>query len=94
MLYKRYGLCAFKSWFLTGKYQQRCFEANGTGFGDSGDIGLSNDVVTMADVFQKNNYKTIAIGKWHLEPPSDHQIKEDLMNFMGFSRWKILFSYR
>jgi arylsulfatase A-like enzyme len=47
----------------------------------------------MADVFQKNNYKTIAIGKWHLEPTSDHQ-KRDLMNFMGFSRWKILFSYR
>jgi hypothetical protein len=38
---------------LTGKYQQFWFEANGTGFGDSGDIGLSNDVVTMAMFFRK-----------------------------------------
>jgi arylsulfatase A-like enzyme len=55
---KRYGLCAFKSWSLTGKYQQRFgFEANGTGFGDSGDIGLSNDVVTMAMFFRKTIIK-------------------------------------
>jgi hypothetical protein len=27
---KRYGLCAFKSWTLTGKYQQR-FEAMARG---------------------------------------------------------------
>jgi arylsulfatase A-like enzyme len=71
---------------LTGKYQQRFgFEANGTGFGDSGDIGLSNDVVTMADVFQKNNYKTIAIGKWHLgATPSDHPNKRGFDEFYGF----------
>jgi hypothetical protein len=42
---------------LTGKYQQRFGFDNGTGFGDSGDIGLSNDVVTMADVFQKTIIK-------------------------------------
>jgi arylsulfatase A-like enzyme len=58
---------------ITGKYQQRFgFEANGTGDGDSGDIGLSDDVVTMADVFQNNNYKTIAIGKWHLGATPTH----------------------
>lgn len=71
---------------LTGKYQQRFgFEANGTGYGDSGDIGLSDNVVTMANVFQKNNYKTIAIGKWHLgATPSDHPNRRGFDEFYGF----------
>lgn len=71
---------------ITGKYQQRFgFEANGTGDAASGDIGLSDDVVTMADVFQKNNYKTIAIGKWHLgATPTDHPNKRGFDEFYGF----------
>ncbi|MBK8515736.1 MAG: sulfatase [Saprospiraceae bacterium] len=71
---------------ITGKYQQRFgFEANGTGYGNSGDIGLSNDVVTIADVFLKNQYKTIAIGKWHLGgQPSDHPNKRGFEEFYGF----------
>jgi arylsulfatase A-like enzyme len=81
------SVCApSRAGLLTGKYQQRFgFEANGTGFGDSGDIGLSNDVVTMADVFQKNDYKTIAIGKWHLgATPTDHPNKRGFDEFYGF----------
>jgi arylsulfatase A-like enzyme len=71
---------------LTGKYQQRFgFEANGTGDATSGDIGLSDDVVTMADVFQKNHYKTIALGKWHLgATPSDHPNNRGFDEFYGF----------
>ena len=71
---------------ITGQYQQRFgFEANGTGYGDSGDIGLSDNVVTIADVFQKNNYKTIAIGKWHLGgTPSDHPNQRGFDEFYGF----------
>jgi len=71
---------------MTGKYQQRFgFEANGTGHGDSGDIGLSDDVVTMADVFKKNNYRTIALGKWHLgSTPSDHPNQRGFDEFYGF----------
>lgn len=71
---------------LTGKYQQRFgFEANGTGDATSGDIGLSDDVVTMADVFQKNDYKTIALGKWHLgATPSDHPNNRGFDEFYGF----------
>lgn len=71
---------------LTGQYQQRFgFEANGTGYGDSGDIGLSDEVITMADAFQKNDYKTIAIGKWHLGgTPSDHPNKRGFDEFYGF----------
>jgi arylsulfatase A-like enzyme len=71
---------------ITGKYQQRFgFEANGTGHGDSGDVGLSDDVVTMATVFQENKYKTIAIGKWHLgATPTDHPNKRGFDEFYGF----------
>lgn len=71
---------------MTGKYQQRFgFEANDTGYGDSGDIGLSDDATTMADVFKENGYRTIAIGKWHLGgTPSDHPNERGFDEFYGF----------
>ncbi|CAH8296226.1 arylsulfatase A-like enzyme [Mariniflexile fucanivorans] len=74
---------------ITGKYQQRFgFEANGTGnenTGLAGDIGLSDEVVTMADVFKKNGYKTIALGKWHLgNNKSDHPNQRGFDEFYGF----------
>lgn len=71
---------------MTGKYQQRFgFEANGTGDENSGDLGLSDDVPTIADVFKNNNYKTIAIGKWHLgATASDHPNKRGFDEFYGF----------
>ena len=71
---------------MTGKYQQRFgFEANGTGDKKSGDIGLSDDVTTMAEIFQKNNYSTVAIGKWHLGArPSDQPNKRGFDDFYGF----------
>ena len=67
---------------LTGQYQQRHgFEANGKpGF------GLSDEVVTMADVFKAGGYKTYALGKWHLgsDDPSDHPNKRGFDDFYGF----------
>ncbi|MBU3011328.1 sulfatase [Polaribacter vadi] len=71
---------------ITGKYQQRFgFEANGTGYGDSGEIGLSDDVTTMADVFKNNGYKTMALGKWHLgKDESDHPNQRGFDEFYGF----------
>ncbi|WP_068447959.1 sulfatase-like hydrolase/transferase [Polaribacter atrinae] len=68
---------------ITGKYQQRFgFEANDTGDKNSGDIGLSDDVVTIADVFKKNGYKTMALGKWHLGKQ-----ESDLPNNRGFDEF-------
>ncbi|GAA4307069.1 sulfatase-like hydrolase/transferase [Aestuariibaculum suncheonense] len=66
---------------ITGKYQQRFgFEANGTG-----GVGLSDDVVTMADVFKANGYNTYALGKWHLgEDISDHPNQRGFDEFYGF----------
>jgi arylsulfatase A-like enzyme len=71
---------------ITGKYQQRFgFEANHTGDKLSGDIGLSDDIVTISDIFQQNNYNTTAIGKWHLgENESDHPNKRGFDDFYGF----------
>lgn len=71
---------------MSGQYQQRFgFEANDTGYGDSGDIGLADDVTTMAEVFQQNGYRTIAIGKWHLGgSPSDHPNERGFDEFYGF----------
>jgi len=66
---------------ITGKYQQRFgFEANGPG-----DIGLADDILTVADVFKQNNYKTIALGKWHLgDSKSDHPNNRGFDDFFGF----------
>ena len=66
---------------ITGQYQQRFgFEANGTA-----GIGLSDDAVTVADVFQKNGYRTYALGKWHLgEDTSDHPNQRGFDEFYGF----------
>jgi len=71
---------------ITGKYQQRFgFEANNTGDKTSGDIGLSDDVVTIADVFKQNGYKTMALGKWHLgKDQSDHPNQRGFDEFYGF----------
>lgn len=66
---------------ITGKYQQRFgFEANGTG-----GVGLADDVTTIADIFKKNDYKTIALGKWHLgESETDHPNERGFNDFYGF----------
>lgn len=66
---------------IAGQYQQRTgFEANGTG-----GIGLSDEVITIADVFKSNSYKTYALGKWHLgDDPSDHPNQRGFDDFYGF----------
>ena len=71
---------------MTGRYQQRFgFEANHTGDKESGDIGLADNIPTMADEFQNNNYKTTAVGKWHLgATESDHPNKRGFDEFYGF----------
>ena len=51
---------------LSGKYQQKVGidEVVFTWVRDS--VGLSTDVVTIAEVFKDNGYTTGIIGKWHL----------------------------
>jgi arylsulfatase A-like enzyme len=71
---------------ITGKYQQKFgFEANHTGDKNTGDIGLSDDVKTMADIFKANNYQTVALGKWHLgATESDIPTNRGFNDFYGF----------
>ena len=71
---------------LTGKYQQGFgFEANGTGSAESGEIGLADDVITLATVLQQHDYNTIALGKWHLgTSKSDHPNQRGFDEFYGF----------
>ncbi|QTD39097.1 sulfatase-like hydrolase/transferase [Polaribacter batillariae] len=71
---------------ITGKYQQRFgFEANHTGDRQSGDVGLADNVMTIANAFQQNNYKTTAVGKWHLgATESDHPNNRGFDEFYGF----------
>jgi arylsulfatase A-like enzyme len=81
------SVCApSRAGLITGKYQQRFgFEANHTGDKKSGDIGLSDDVLTMATIFKRNDYKTIALGKWHLGGTKlDHPNKRGFDDFYGF----------
>ncbi|MCG9972551.1 sulfatase-like hydrolase/transferase [Christiangramia crocea] len=69
------SVCApSRAGLLSGTYQQRFgFEANHTGDAKSGDLGLGDDVITLASTLQKNKYKTIALGKWHLGASQDDQ---------------------
>ncbi|MFK8061356.1 MAG: sulfatase-like hydrolase/transferase [Polaribacter sp.] len=78
--------CPSRAGIMTGRYQQRFgFEANHTGDKLSGDVGLADNIPTIADEFQKNNYKTTAIGKWHLgATESDHPNKRGFDEFYGF----------
>lgn len=71
---------------MTGIYQQRFgFEANGTGDAQSGDLGLADDVTTMAEVLKEGGYTTIALGKWHLGgTPTDHPNQRGFDEFYGF----------
>ncbi|MDO5968701.1 sulfatase-like hydrolase/transferase [Flavivirga aquimarina] len=81
------SVCApSRAGLITGKYQQRYgFEANNTGDHHVGDIGLPDDIITIADVFKKNEYKTIALGKWHLGfDTSDHPNERGFDEFYGF----------
>lgn len=81
------SVCApSRAGLITGKYQQRFgFEANGTGDKESGELGLSDNVNTIGDIFKQNEYKTIALGKWHLgSNDEDHPNKRGFDDFFGF----------
>jgi arylsulfatase A-like enzyme len=64
---------------ISGRYQQRFgFECNGTG----DNSGLDPSEITIGQALKNNNYKTIAIGKWHLG-----EDKQYLPNNRGFDEF-------
>ena len=66
---------------LTGRYQQRF------GFYTANDSrqGLPLSEITLADLLQKEGYRTGVFGKWHLGiEPAYHPLKRGFQDFYGF----------
>ena len=92
------SVCApTRAGLLTGRYQQRFgFEDNLPDKPIAGDskeyMGLPEDEVTIAELLQKNQYRTCAIGKWHLGDlkkfhPCNHGFDEYFGHIEGSSHY-------
>ena len=73
-----------RSSLLTGRYSLR------TGVADTYNGGaiMSTNEITLAEIFNDNNYKTAIFGKWHLgdnypSRPSDQGFQESLIHLSG-----------
>ena len=73
-----------RSSLLTGRYSLR------TGVTDTYNGGaiMSSNEITLAEIFNENNYKTGIFGKWHLgdnypSRPSDQGFQESLIHLSG-----------
>ena len=79
-----------RSGLMTGRYQQRFgSECNGSNQPAKGytkeDLGLDVSELTMGDHFQKQGYKTLAVGKWHLGHQQQyHPCNRGFDEFYGF----------
>ncbi len=76
---------------LTGRYPQRSgFESNLSAQALAKGKGLNPEIMTLAEIFQKEGYNTAAIGKWHLGAESQHHPNnrgfDYFYGFLGGSR--------
>lgn len=85
------SVCApSRAGLLTGRYQQRFgFENNMSGEPTQGfskeDMGLEPKENTFADEMRGNDYRTLAIGKWHLGNQEKHfPLNRGFDEFYGF----------
>ena len=82
--------CPSRAGLLTGRYQQRFgHEFNGPSRPQPGytkdDMGLALEEVTLGEAFQKEGYRTFAVGKWHMGlEPQFHPRKQGFDEFYGF----------
>lgn len=66
---------------LTGRYQQR----NGYECNLGGKLGMGLGEETMGDIFTRNGYHTVCIGKWHQgDAPEYHPNRRGFEHFYGF----------
>jgi arylsulfatase len=73
---------ASRAALLTGCYPNR-MGVSGAYFPGS-KVGLSPDEVTMAELLKERNYKTAAIGKWHLgDHPSFMPLNQGFDSYFG-----------
>lgn len=82
--------CPSRAGILTGRYQQRFgHEFNGPSQPQPGftkdDMGLAPEEITIGEAFQKEGYRTFAVGKWHMGlAPQFHPRKQGFDEFYGF----------
>jgi arylsulfatase A-like enzyme len=70
---------------LTGRFQNRFGHEFNVPPVYSEDNGLSLNETTIADVLQSAEYRTIALGKWHLGyAPKFHPMQRGFTDFYGF----------
>jgi arylsulfatase A-like enzyme len=71
---------------ITGRYQDRFgYSRNPLYAPNDPQMGLPLSEETLADVLKKSNYKSLAIGKWHLGAhESLHPLKRGFNDFYGF----------
>ena len=81
--------------FLTGRYQQRFGHHHNIPPRYSDSNGLPVEELTLADALRKEDYRTIALGKWHLGyAPVFHPLSRGFDDYFGFlqgarSYWKL-----
>ncbi len=70
---------------LTGRYQNRFGHEFNVPPVTSEDNGLSLNETTIADVLKSADYRTIALGKWHLGyAPKFHPLQRGFTDYYGF----------
>jgi arylsulfatase A-like enzyme len=85
--YVTYPVCGpSRAGIITGRYQDRFgFGRNPLFAPNDPNMGLPLSEETMADVLKKANYKSVALGKWHLGAhESLHPLKRGFDDFFGF----------
>jgi len=85
--YVSYCVCGpSRAGILTGRYQDRFgFSRNPLFAPNDPQMGLPLTEETLADVLKRANYKTFAIGKWHMGAhESLHPLKRGFDDFYGF----------
>jgi len=85
--YVSYCVCGpSRAGLMTGRYQDRFgYSRNPLFTPNDPQMGLPLSEETLADVLKKANYKSLAIGKWHLGAhESLHPLKRGFTDFYGF----------
>ena len=85
--YVTYCVCGpSRAGLITGRYQDRFgFSRNPLFAPNDPDMGLPLSEETLANVLGQANYKSVAIGKWHLGAhESLHPLKRGFDDFFGF----------